>query len=101
MEGLPALPTAPGAGPSYASGAAGASLTAPSRALPDDPPFKVFIGNIPYDATAQQMGEVFYPELQVSAIIPHHVSRIEAEGSRLDLNSRQDQRPAPMACSRL
>ncbi len=66
MEGLPPLPTAPGEGPAHAGGLSGTAMSAPSRALPDSPPFKVFIGNIPYDATAQQMGEVFYPELQVS-----------------------------------
>ena len=63
---VPFLPTAPGEGLAHAGRVSGASTPATSRPLPEHPPFKVFIGNIPYDAAAQEMGEVFHPELQVS-----------------------------------
>ncbi len=66
---VPFLPTAPGEGQAGAGRASGTSSLATSRPLPANPPFKVFIGNIPYDATAQEMGEVFHPDLQVHFVL--------------------------------
>ena len=77
VEGLPTLPTAPGEGPAYQPTAAftGAS-SGPSRPLPDHPPFKVFIGNIPYDASEGEMADVFTP-LQVRLSHSIHYSNVQ------------------------
>ena len=48
----------------------------PHRPLPDAPPYKIFIGNIPYEATAPQLGELFWPELQVRHIRPEALGQL-------------------------
>ena len=64
VDGLAPLPTAPGERPSYSAG--GLSRPAvPSRPLPSHPPFKVYISNVPFQADAETMATIFYPELQV------------------------------------
>ncbi len=66
VESLPPLPTAPGEGAGYQSvGAYSSAPSGPSRPLPDHPPFKVFIGNIPYEATENEMKDIFSPPLEV------------------------------------
>ena len=64
VEGLPPLPTAPGETSKIPPSTFAAS-TGPSRPLPSRPPYKVFIGNVPFDATEDDMGTIFYPELAV------------------------------------
>ena len=64
VEGLPPLPTAPGETSKIPPSTFAAS-TGPSRPLPSRPPYKVFIGNVPFDATEDDMGTIFYPELSV------------------------------------
>lgn len=64
VEGLPPLPTAPGETSKIPPSTFAAS-TGPSRPLPSRPPYKVFIGNVPFDATEDDMGMIFYPELAV------------------------------------
>lgn len=66
VDTLPTLPTAPGEGAAYQSvGGYSSAPSGPSRPLPDHPPFKVFIGNVPYDATEDEMAAVFAPPLEV------------------------------------
>ncbi|CAL8468599.1 g8139 [Coccomyxa elongata] len=91
LEGLPTLPTAPGEGPAYQPTAAftGAS-SGPSRPLPDHPPFKVFIGNIPYDATESEMADVFTPLQVVDVHIIKHRDTNKPRGCFVEFGTRAD-----------
>ena len=70
VESLPPLPTAPGE-TSRVPPSSYAASSGPSRPLPDRPPYKVFIGNVPFDATEDEMGCVFHPELAVRDSLAH------------------------------
>ena len=64
VDGLAPLPTAPGEGPSYSAGGVSRPAAA-SRPLPAQPPWKCYISNVPFQADAEQIGTIFYPELKV------------------------------------
>ncbi|KAK9810661.1 hypothetical protein WJX73_008323 [Symbiochloris irregularis] len=55
---FPSLPTRPGE----------ISTPPQPRKLPDHPPWKIFVGNIPYEATPEELAHLFYPELRVSDV---------------------------------
>ncbi len=81
VEGLPPLPTAPGETSKIPPSTFAAS-TGPSRPLPSRPPYKVFIGNVPFDATEDDMGMIFYPELAVRMSLIPVTSRLSSKSMK-------------------
>ena len=62
---VPTLPTAPGGGSSTYSSNSGAPPSADISRLPSRPPFKAFVGNLAFNATAEDVGTFFYPTFAV------------------------------------